>query len=359
MNPQYKSLSLYDFCEIVSLFLSAELVDEKSKIKLLECSSLFSPNTEVSCIGFECPLNGSDQWCDFHFELFLTNEILSALQHSFSDRIWVQNCSWEKISTFFNNWSKSGFVNETNVAPRVGLEFDIGSSPAIWPPKPNLFFELGNDENTYQQIHDAFYWSNGNRLSEKSSGIVQKCTTNNLTITYAGFMLGRSLNAIRLVCRSKEKSGIDEMFAYLDNINHPCLDDNLISLVNKVSPFVTTISFELDIGEYPMPKLGINCLVKKDNFVATKNQWEHFLAFLCAEKLITNANKNALLTWIGGKSELISSLDLNSLNSETLDAINVVRDINHIKFNYIPEKKLQTKAYLRAVGVSPSLFTLN
>lgn len=346
-----KSLTLSHFVNYITDFIPATLIDKKYVSKIEACATLFSSNIEISCLGFECPLNEMRRWCDFHFELFLTPLILDALKKSFSEVHWAQICPWDKVANFFGHWAlyESADTGDSNASPRIGLELDTGSNE-LWPPKPNLFFELPDTNKSTLPIENAFFWVNSEYLADSTLKLIEQCYQNDFNIKYVGIMLARNLNAVRVVCGKKGTVGINDLVSYLNNLKHPSLNDELVKLLIELSDYTDYFLFELDVGEFIYPRIGVNCYIEGKTFNDKKAKWAELLMYLFNKKYINLENKNDLINWMGGCSEWIPRLDFES--NESYDTIKMIRDINHVKFNYAVGKPIQHKAYLRAIGIA-------
>ena len=359
INLSEKLLPLVDLCESVLPLLPNNLIDEANKARIRNCALLFDPLLKTNRLLFECFLKSEKSACDFHFESTLTPELLISLRNSLSKNHWHETCHWKRLSAFFENWAVVE-QHDQEQPPRIGIELDIGSN-LNWPPGSNIFVELFKCEKTPTElIEAAFYLINKDKLHPKTIDILNKCENDFIKINFAGFMLGRQEKALRISCgKASTPISSENILAYLQNISHPCLDDHLIDLLNKFSPYLDIISFDFDVSTFLLPKIGINCGINKENLLATKESWDSFLEFLVSENLITDENRFELIHWIGGKKEpfysVCDSLDGQGQTGAIYHAY-LVRDINHIKFNYTPGCALQMKAYLRVKTIPLDFF---
>ncbi len=348
MTPQNQFFSFYRLCELVSPYLSSMLLNKEGKTKVQEFSSLFSPALTAYLIGFECHLKENKGWVDCHFAPELDVSNLEELKRSFLHVGWEGSCEWKNIFSLCDNWAVNGPVCKFGKR-NLFLEFDVGSSK-VWPPKPNLFLMLNpDDEKFYELIDDSFYLLHLKRLSKDTIHYVRKCSTKDFGVAAVGFMLARSLGAVRLLAISRGCFSVPSLVNYLASLGHLGFEDDFITLLNKISPYLLKISLELDVSNHLLPKVGLNLRLSGNDPASLNKQWLVLLEILIAEGLIDNKVLLALSSWTGFQFDHEYSFqNQDSLGSQQQTQHIISRAISHIKLIHIPNKPLQAKIYLQA-----------
>ena len=346
-----KLLTLGDICEATLPLLPDKLFDEENRERIRKCALLFSPSLKTDCLFFECVLNTPESIGDFHFQFSLKPELLNSLRESFSENHWHESYRRSELVHFFERWAREEFFHQIETS-KIILEFDTGSAQA-WPPIPNVFISLFNsDKSPNELIEKAYLLLKNDTLHEKTIEILHACETESVRINHVGFMLGRSESPLRISCGNKKKPvTLETALAYLKKIGHPCLDEHLVSLLNKFHPFIDCVSLEIDIGKTLVPKIGINFMIESNELPEIKESWDSFLNFLASERLISCENQRELISWLGVRKEpfysLIDSSDSpGQLLTGVIDQVLLFRNINHLKLNYSPGLAVQMKAYL-------------
>lgn len=325
---------LVKFSEQVGSFLSSKLIEESCKAKLLHCAALFPSTLDVSCFGYECNLQGNEYWGDLLFRLDLHTQSLSAFQEPLFLHFAKENAQWENLLLFFDEWTKKELFIERGIHG-IWLEMDAGSS-SDWPPKPNLFLETDmQHELFYETIDEAWFGLKQKRLSRETLAILRRCAADHFAVFGIGFMLARPLDAVRICIRSKDLINTSTLHDYLNSLGHFGLDDSLIAFLTRMRPYLDYLYLDVDAADHPYPKIGLTCYIEEKDFSASRRRWDQFLIFLLSEGLADEERQLALRSWFGYQYASFFSQDI------------LLRDINHVKLVYTPEKPLRAKMYLR------------
>lgn len=335
-------------------------------IKRLRAFAQLLPE-QISTIfyGYECPLSSDKRWVDLSVRTPMLTSQLNSLIEGFAQKRVSEEIRSSALWSLFFELLREGlhqhFFSRENIG-FVWTEFDVGSSP-LWPPDPNLYFpapEVSRLEKVCAKLFGLMKKDEATHLSIASlRRCVEQCLIENLKVTYIGFMLPRTKRGIRL-CISNFVDNPDLLERFLKKIGYEQEAKPFVALLKKLSPFIKKANLHLDLEESVKPKLGLECFPQDAPLLERKKKWVSLLDFLVLEGLTTFEKKEGTLSWIGGFKEGLYESELFETTSE--DAVSqssylqVVRDIHHVKFVYIPEneKKIEAKVYL-AVSCTPQV----
>lgn len=334
-------------CEWVEPKLSLSLIAQNYKTKLLECASLVHSNVRTHCFGFECNLKGPEYWGDLLFYILSSDLHTFHKASTYGEMIAGNNN--HTLVAFLENWTKQDFFNKKKVTG-IWIELDVGSSMS-WPPQPNLFLQIDGSQEQYPEaIDEAFHQLKKIRLSKERRSLLVSCSTNDIKVYSVGFMLARSTNAMRICTKSKDLLLSDDYTFYLKILGLGWAEKAFCSLLEKIRPFLSRITFDLDLNDHFLPKFGVSCYIEETSDPSIRRErWDSFLKVLVSLNLVDEGRYSGLISWIGNQLE-------NQVPSSISDFINLKehilrRSISHIKVVFDPNCSLQAKAYLQVDNI--------
>lgn len=240
---------------------------------------------------------------------------LSALPRSLQE-----NTGWQELVAFIESATQIELFKKHSLVS-LWLEFDIGSKND-WPPSPNVFW--GNLDGNSSSIHLSLGLLKNEALRLRVQSIITAATAFRLKVRYIGWMFGRALDWTKIVLQITP----NDLEQFLKTISYPYSIEPVTKIVHTLFPCAKNLRLQLDVSEKGVgPKIGIECIAGKENAPFIK-------AFL-AEKLITEEDHQAILSWEGGKRYTCNAQE-HILH----------RFLFHFKIVYHPEMPIQTKAYL-------------
>lgn len=175
------------------------------------------------------------------------------------------------------------------------------------------------------------------KVTEKRASALEKfldfCFLTQTEILSIGFMMARSLNGIRWVISNSQFSHLQYVQTYLKELGYLYEIQPLIVCLEKLGGLVEKYFFSFDHSETVGPRLGVEFSAKS----ATENNYILILKNLEAQCLITPAQREAVLAWVG--YEILPSPDWSG-NREYF-----LRRISHLKLVYHPLSNIELKIY--------------
>jgi hypothetical protein len=246
---------------------------------------------------------------------------------------------WRAIGVFFEAWSDPSSPLFAQVE-NVWLEFDVPPQAAL-PLQPSILFDIDRDDRrpiaAKMAALESALAALGCPPSTAIVGHVARCLARarpHVHLYYAGVMLGRGSDAVRLCLRGQDLDGaIDALRSMGWPGSGPALEAALAPLAGHTHQVI----LDLDIDRTLARGVGVELFCAR---------WTPFLDRLIARQLCTPAEAAALLDWPG--YEAIRDGDLQAFLSAALgrDVRRSIRRLNHVKLTYAPDGQISAKAYL-------------
>jgi hypothetical protein len=295
------------------------------------------PIFAVEFFGFECRLGKETGLTDCAFNLTPDGAKMLAGQHAEAVPTELQNGSWQRIRSFYQEWGSTRQTAYTD-ARATWLEFDSSEKTVA----PNLLFGYWPQ---HEETHRPIEWLvdriipmlQGGEISQVFRQNLLKCLearpakTNDFQI---GVMLSRHLNAVRLCVFDLPA---DEAFTYLETIGWQGPKEELHRYLEAFRPHADLIALHLDIGEKIYPHIGIEpgfdagCWARQPHM---EPRWQGQFEQLGKFGLLAPEKEKALFSWIGQQRFALGT-----------EEILLLRGLSHIKVVLRPNTAPIAKGY--------------
>ena len=359
LNSAYFSNTTYmNLKELIDItvtpYLPQSLIDKKA-IQRINSIAQDLPEQITSFFGFECRLGNKKPVADFLFCIFKDSyghDILnnSDNQNSLLPQKWMNHSIWKNIIRFVKKWDEN--------MDHLWLEFDIQENEGESIPIPSFFFApIDSTNGIFLRREESFKTIIKGLLIVKAGKIeelIQKQIYNvvmtlpdDAYIFQVGTMLSRSEQVYRLCIRDIEGPQIVSFLAKMNWIGNLGI---LSELINELYTYVDRIDLDVDINTQIGPKIGLECYLNMDD--QRSHRWKHFLSYLADRGLCTDEKEEALVGLEGyvhqGECEQYPEHLIQMLGFIGSKYMSVyLRDIHHIKIDFLDSSILEAKAYLR------------
>lgn len=310
--------SLCHVFDLIGQHLPPELMNADSFAHTRKVADLFAVE-DVDFFGFEARL-GAATSNSTDCALNLSRHGARAMEQG----VWSsQGGSWPLIAEFYRHWGAT-HVDPFADAPATWLEFDCTEAT----PAPNLMFGYFPDDAnsdrpwTWMQdvvLSDLFRGAYGQTLRAGVDRVFEALPagTGDLQI---GVMLSRPLQALRLCVFDVEP---DRVPSVLKSIDWRGDIDAVTRLVKSFGPHCDFVGIHLDIMGPVLPHIGIEPNFTSGSWARQphlESRWQGLFDVLQAEALLTDAKRQALMSWTGHQA-------LNSGGKQHL----LLRGLSHLK----------------------------
>jgi hypothetical protein len=321
----------------VTPHLPSILVPQKQVKKIRRFAKLLPKELILERFGFETVLNSRSSQVDLGLVLDIPSLDLDSLKEWFSLKSLSptlrKNATWKQVSSLIERAVEEQVFQKTGMN-KLWLEFDVGSDKS-WPPLPNICptcFAKSDLENSLASLE----FLQGKKLSSSATQILRSARDHGLSIHVFGCMLARESEWIKMAFGPLS---LDCFEPFLRDISYTYPLERLRNLIRKILPVAECVQLQIDMMETLSPRIGIECIAKQGEYQFST--WEPLLDLLISEKLMSEKEKAAIFSWIGGTRYFLG---------ETTQIL--FRHLSHIKVVYHPEKPLKAKLYLGAYRLS-------
>jgi hypothetical protein len=359
-KPSLEDLNAAQYLSSVESYISEELISSQNYTEIKKLASYFNGHIS-SFFGFETRLNNYNGQSDYLFAVSSQREERDKLADLFTNGKLPQSFrtkkEWQNIEKFVTTWANPHSVLYKNI---LGLwfEFDIVDD-LTHVPIPCVFvhtvpLSINNSESTREctwLTHFALPLLIGQQLSqnvERNAMEAIQRLPEGVSVFQVGVMLSRATSGIRLVLNKIKPT---QIIPYLKTLGWSDNDDRLLSLIEELEHYVTSIVLHINIGEKGVDsKIGLECSFypRLYNF---ETKWSVFLNYLVKNGLCRPEKKNALLHFPGVEREdMNDDFNLKSYVTNARIPDNdfssaLVRYISHIKLVYMPNQPPEAKVY--------------
>lgn len=329
-------------CEKTLSFLSSDLISENYRKKLLHFASLLPQRLRFSNFGFECPLQGNENWGDILFYIDLLKE--SSLHDiAILPEPWQKCAGWNRLSQIAKAYFERYHTIEDlrGLGHNVWLEFDVGSSFHS-PHTPSIFFEPKEIKNTALSkiLHTYIPFLD---ISDSTLTLIQKCSdplTEDFSIAQIGFMLSRPSNTpLRLFIRGQGLNSTS-LLRYLAQIGISDFPISMLKILKSLESLTDGIALDLDIVDEKLSsKIGLEFFISPRR--SNKEELWHACFDILHSACAIDPKKRTVLEWYGHTLDYIG----NSLEPPYF-FLSSYRTISHVKLVYVPGQDMYTKIYL-------------
>lgn len=330
--------AMEEYLKVVTPHISSELVSPEALSHIRSLAQILPP---FSFAGFECRLGADQSRVDFQVNLSCFTPSLP--------ETFLNHPAWQVFQEICQEWTEPKSSLHQRVRD-IWLEFDVDEQPSQ-VPVPCIFLSLSQETLSEPQeiveMASRLLNHHVSSLLETNLRLSMDCLPAKARISHLGAMLSRSAQVVRI-----NVNGISskQLLDYLMQIGWTEPTNTLQSLISKLSEFVDYIRLSCDVGETILPKIGLECFLRKQP--QNEPRWQLFLDYLVEKGLCTLDKQNALFTW-PGFCQKASQLDNWPNNLDWGDlllgskAFSIfTRNISHIKIVYQPGCFLEAKVYL-------------
>jgi hypothetical protein len=314
-----------------SLLISA---DQLARVRpIAEVLPVFA----VDFFGFECRLAGAGGGVDCAANLTPDGARMLAGRHALAPPAELREGPWERLRTFYQAWGDTRTPAYVD-APATWLEFDTSDMLA----HPNLLFGYWPNTTIVRRpmawlVDDIIPLLLGRPMAPGFRDNLERCIlaappgTRDFQI---GLMFSRAVQAVRLCIFDLPP---DRLFSYLEAVGWDGPADLLGEYLEALAPHADFVGLHLDVGERIYPQIGV-----EPNFAAgcwtrqphREPRWHGQFDSLMQRGLVTAAERDALLSWVGHQR-------FKSGAKEQL----LLRGLSHLKVVLRPDRRPLAKAY--------------
>lgn len=313
------------FCQIISPLLST--LDMTCLVRIAQS---FPLTWEIPLIHFEFPLHTKRSTPDFLFYI----DLLQGLSLPWN---FPQSKPWQILSSILLQECQTRFLSNHNILG-VWLEFDRQMKQQ-YPLDPNfLFVTKGMSFETIKlvmsrilSLHPGSPSHLGEIFDDKA---LHQCVQQGWEIGFLGFMLARSVPPIRMGINYAQNKTAD-FLAALQILSYKYDGLFLDSFLKKMAFFPGPILLSLDFEKTVKPRIGLECKPVGIEISEQHRFWSSFFRFLETENLMSKEQSRWFLNWL---KEQVHPLQKKGTFG--------IREINHVKFVFIPHDPIRVKLYL-------------
>lgn len=343
----FKKTSFMERVQIACCHMGDNLISENNLEKILKLASCMHSSVRPYYFIFEGCISTDEKGMDLF--LYIDTTDITTFEKKFCFKDLICCAGSESLVDFFNELKKDSFMKESNFRG-VWLGFDL-RSPGLWPTKPNLYLSINRwAEDNAEAVDSIFHTLDPGKMHTKKGALLSGFCSNEIDIFNIGFMLARSLDFLRICSRSRSLLSADSYITYLDRIGLHGPNESFASLLDRLRPYLSCISFDLDVGNQTHEKFGVSCYISRKKQLAERTKlWECVLEILAAEGLMCLKKQNQLLQWCGNHLEFGEFASYGVCQFFNNPQEYCTRGISHIKIVFSAQKATQAKAYLDVV----------
>lgn len=317
-----------------------ETLVSKEVISLFKKLSERFPEGLATGALFECPMGIAAPLSDISIPVTPKGReiIAGRIEGVEIDKSLLKSPVWKRIHSFCEKWLNQEDYKNTG---KLWLEFDLESLQEEIPiPGVFIIAQISPEKDLSSHKLDRYKWLiegleciRGRPLEKEIRDNLIFCLDAIPTwgsLDFAGLMLSRPLNAVRVVLSIPRQDLKD----YLAHIKYPGEGQELEDLVTELSQF-TELRYNLDISHEVLPRIGMECSLK-DKQKACREKWEEFMTYLGSRSLCIQEKRDALLDWPG---------HTYVTPHEDREPYYLFRKICHVKITYEKGHPVTCKAY--------------